>query len=395
LRPKSIPVLIAILLIVGVIPTATAKEAQQYTYRTTYVFENRGTEPHTLTEDDVTLMLFANDEWQSVTTKNATHEIKRLDRDEDGNDIAVMDLPLTIQGGTTITFSIDYDISSSNRPRPSIDPAQAGGKDNIPQDLVVEYCIETETFTWNEEIEALAARLAGEQNTVLETVTSMIEWMIGNLTYGNNEVPQYPNSTLAYRRGDCDDQAILLISLLRSQGIPAILQLGIVFSEAIDSERTSWGGHLTSQQKGVGWHGWTMIYIPPWGWLPVDLTLSASRNPLELIEEAPEYDYFVVTALNVSKQQYIGDSRRSREELMSSDLYIIMKDEVITRSSGTDWLNLLYIGMGILTGGTLVFYVIYSYRRNRSYEDAYTINSTFLGQSLVLQRKVERERDQG
>jgi transglutaminase-like putative cysteine protease len=347
LRPKSIPVLIAILLIVGVIPTATAKEAQQYTYRTTYVFENRGTEPHTLTEDDVTLMLFANDEWQSVTTKNATHEIKRLDRDEDGNDIAVMDLPLTIQGGTTITFSIDYDISSSNRPRPSIDPAQAGGKDNIPQDLVVEYCIETETFTWNEEIEALAARLAGEQNTVLETVTSMIEWMIGNLTYGNNEVPQYPNSTLAYRRGDCDDQAILLISLLRSQGIPAILQLGIVFSEAIDSERTSWGGHLTSQQKGVGWHGWTMIYIPPWGWLPVDLTLSASRNPLELIEEAPEYDYFVVTALNVSKQQYIGDSRRSREELMSSDLYIIMKDEVITRSSGTDWLNLLYIGMGI------------------------------------------------
>jgi transglutaminase-like putative cysteine protease len=290
LRPKSIPVLIAILLIVGVIPTATAKEAQQYTYRTTYVFENRGTEPHTLTEDDVTLMLFANDEWQSVTTKNATHEIKRLDRDEDGNDIAVMDLPLTIQGGTTITFSIDYDISSSNRPRPSIDPAQAGGKDNIPQDLVVEYCIETETFTWNEEIEALAARLAGEQNTVLETVTSMIEWMIGNLTYGNNEVPQYPNSTLAYRRGDCDDQAILLISLLRSQGIPAILQLGIVFSEAIDSERTSWGGHLTSQQKGVGWHGWTMIYIPPGGWLPVDLTLSASRNPLELIEEAPEYD---------------------------------------------------------------------------------------------------------
>jgi transglutaminase-like putative cysteine protease len=375
MRLKSIPILITILLIISVIPIATAKEAKQYTYRTTYVFENRGTEPHTLTEDDVTLMLFANDEWQSVTTKNATHEIKRLDRDEDGNDIAIMDLPLLIQGGTTLTFSIDYEISSSNRPKPSIDLAQAGGRDNIPQDLVDEYCIETETFTWNEEIEALAAYLAGEQNTVLETVTSMLKWMIGNVTYGNNEVPQYPNSTLAYRRGDCDDQAILLISLLRSQGIPAILQLGIVFSEAIDSERTSWGGHLTSQQKGVGWHGWTMIYIPPWGWLPVDLTLSVSKNPLELIAEAPEYDCYVVTALNISRQPYIGDSRRSREELMSSDLYITMKDEAITRSSGTDWLNLLYVGMGILAGGTLVLYVIYSYRRNRSYEDNYTINS--------------------
>jgi transglutaminase-like putative cysteine protease len=69
-----------------------------------------------------------------------------------------------------------------------------------------------------------------------------------------------------------------MISMLRSLGIPAFLQIGVVFSESISSEKASWAGHLTFVQEGVGWHGWAMVYVPPWGWIPVDLTLTNARE---------------------------------------------------------------------------------------------------------------------
>lgn len=57
---------------------------------------------------------------------------------------------------------------------------------------------------------------------------------------------------------DCGQQTLLLITLLRMNGIPARWQSGMVFSD-----------------DGSGFdniHDWGFVYLPPWGWVPMDVT---------------------------------------------------------------------------------------------------------------------------
>jgi len=365
LRAKAATALLLIFLLVGTIPIAGAEEEKRYAFRTTYVLENKGNSTYVLTEDDASIVIFFDDEWQTVTTRNASHRVVRQYEDVDGNPIAVMDLPQELPPSSSVHFSMEYVIKSTDRDMPMIVPEIAGTPSDVPRSLVEKFCVETETYGINDEIEYLARRIAAGETTVLGIVTRLVGWILENVTYGNFEIPRYPYETFSDRRGDCDDQAILLITMLRSLSVPSLLQIGVVFSDGIDSERTSWDDHLTIVQKGIGWHGWAMVYVPPWGWLPVDLTLTGSKDPMDAITKAPEYASFVVTAYNVSRQAYVGESRASREKITSSSVYITLTDLALAEKAGTDWLMIVYIFSGMLAGGAFVVFIIVMNRRKR------------------------------
>ena len=366
MRTKLLVALFSALLLAGMLPHAAGAERDQFIFRSTYTFENRGNTTYTFTEEDATFSLFMNNRWQTITTRNASHGIVDERTDEDGNGLAVAGLPPEIPAGGTLIFSIEYVIHSEDMPRPVIDPAEAGGIGDIPAGLVEEYTEETETFRMDDHLESLAQELAAGEATVLGVVTRIIGWIEENITYCNFDTPLYPDETLGDLEGDCDDQAILLISMLRSLGIPSLLQVGVVFSESIDSEKSSWEGHLSFRQDGVGWHGWAMVYVPPWGWVPVDLTLTKASEPLEVIRQAPEYESSIVPAFNVSRQPYIGDSRSSREQLIASDLYVTISEIYIEEPEGSQWPYYVYVGIGLVAGAAFVVIVIYLSRRSRS-----------------------------
>jgi transglutaminase-like putative cysteine protease len=362
LRDKRLSALVILVLLWGALPSALGAKTTRYAFRSTYVFENRGEEPLVLSDDDATIIIFQNNEWQAVSIRNSTHGVAKEYTDVDGNILAIMDFPEAIPAGGALFFSYEYVIDSSDALRPSIDPQQSGQLSDIPLEHVDEYCGETETFRRSEEMVALASSLTSGEATVLGKVTRVLGWIVENVTYGNYEVPQYPDETLEQRRGDCDDQSILLISMLRALGIPALLQIGVVFSNSIEGDRTSWEGHLSVEQRGIGWHGWAMVYIPPWGWLPIDLTLTGSKDPLTIISYSPEYESYVVTAYNVSKQYYIGDSRASREHIIASDLYVSVSDVVLEETEPRNWVSTAYLISGVLAGAALLIYIVFSYR---------------------------------
>jgi hypothetical protein len=175
----------------------------------------------------------------------------------------------------------------------------------------------------------------------------LVEYIINNTTYCNFEVPQYPSATLENHLGDCDDQSILLITICRSLGIPAYLQVGIYINPNIDDMDSSWEGHLATEADGVGWHGWAMIYIPPWGWTPVDLTLTSEESGFELIKHAPEYSPNIIPVLNVSKQPYVGETLITRERIINSSLYVTVSNEAyIVYNSENPLQNYILLGLG-------------------------------------------------
>jgi hypothetical protein len=59
--------------------------------------------------------------------------------------------------------------------------------------------------------------------------------------------PKWSTGTYDDRRGDCDDQSILFISLCRAAGIPAMLEIGALYDPNFDH----WEGH-----------GWANVIIP-------------------------------------------------------------------------------------------------------------------------------------
>jgi hypothetical protein len=59
--------------------------------------------------------------------------------------------------------------------------------------------------------------------------------------------PKWATGTYSDRRGDCDDQSILFISLCRAAGIPSMLEIGALY----DVQMNRWEGH-----------GWANVFIP-------------------------------------------------------------------------------------------------------------------------------------
>jgi len=200
-----------------------------------------------------------------------------------------------------------------------------------------EYCKkEGSWLTDNSNLTTLAHNLAGAETRVLSIVKNFVAWIANNVTYDSYEVPRYPNETYIQRRGDCDDQAILLITLCRIVGIPAYLQVGCIFqlgSPPTHDEYwidTHGRAHVTSISKQIAWHGWAIVYVPPWGWLPVDLTYvyGGLSDPLNAIRGAAVTGQDVIQYMNFTHSDYVDSSRQFRDFIRNNDFYIFMIDEM-------------------------------------------------------------------
>ncbi|MBT6604731.1 transglutaminase domain-containing protein [Candidatus Bathyarchaeota archaeon] len=356
---KNRGILTFILISVLLVPLVSAADTTNYFYRLDYTFENMGDEDFPLEQEDYTLPLFLNNTWQSVTILNRSGDFTRAVIDLDGNLGIIMDVDDILAPGESLSFGIEYLIESKPQERPSFSMAEAEGFNEIPPDLVSEYTGHTESFTVDDQtISDVAKRAAKGDETVLGTVANLLDYVTQNTTYCNFETPRYPLDTLSDSLGDCDDQSILLISMARSLGIPAYLKVGVIIHPNIVDSDTSWEGHLENDADGIGWHGWVMIYIPPWGWVPVDLTLIDEDTGLDYIINSPEYDPNIIEALNVSEQAYIGDTLITRERIIASDLHVTIIDEageVYRNGLGAETYLILVIGSALAVAIFMMF----------------------------------------
>ncbi|MFC1802800.1 transglutaminase family protein [Thermoproteota archaeon] len=331
-----------------VYPVVLGKEPTRYVYSLSYMFENRGAIDLLLTQEDVTIPLFMNASHQIVKLEEVSQDYEVDVIDVDGNKGAVIGLGRLLLPGKKESFTASYTISSSDWEKPMFSLEEAEGFDSIPAELIEEYCIASETFPKNEAIfKENVKTIVESDDSVLESVTSLVEYIMQNTTYHNFDDPQYPSATLQNHLGDCDDLSILIITMCRSLGIPAYLQVGIYINPNIEDKNIRWDGHLANEADGVGWHGWAMIYIPPWGWVPVDLTLTNAESGLDLIKQAPEYNSNIVPVLNVSRQSYIGNTLATRDRIINSPLYVTVSNEAhIVNITGNPLQSYLLLGLG-------------------------------------------------
>lgn len=300
------------------------------------IYENRRESQKiwNLTESDRIIGLFMNNSWQIVYLVSVSHPIKEFTNDSDGNSIAILDFGRDqIYPGETLSYSITYRLIFKTRILPKISETESWNLTSIPKELRDKYSEPTRLWQSNmSQLREKALEIAGGETRVLSILKRFVAWIRDNISYNSSEVPRYPSETLSLRVGDCDDQANLLITFCRAVGIPAYLQIGCIYIPQYERSLRYWGGHLLISQIRVGWHGWAMVYVPPWGWLPVDLTYVRrdilEENPLNSIVFSAIIGYYTFQYMNITMTDYVAESRAMRDFLMSHEFYIYEEDDM-------------------------------------------------------------------
>jgi len=339
-----------------------------------------------LTQDDYTISLFMNNSWQSVQLKTATHTLRTTQTDEDGNSIGVLELPTSrLLPGENVSFTVEYHIDAKPRVLPYISENESQSLSMIPDSLVQLYTgSEGPWLTNNVALMNLSHEIAGTETNVLRIVKKTISWIKDNIDYVTHETPRYANETYSSRVGDCDDQAILLITLLRILRIPSFLQIGAIYIPQLVGENQSlWNDHVTVVQSKIGWHGWAEVYVPPWGWLPVDLTyvLQGFKDPLNAVLYGAVVEHNAVQYMNISRFDYVADSLEAKDFILRNGFRIYSEDEMSETSanignsgSNTAVFDLVPIVVPIVAIVLLVLLlaVLYVHRQRRKAQTAET-----------------------
>jgi hypothetical protein len=143
----------------------------------------------------------------------------------------------------------------------------------------------------------------GVNDKPFTALMGIVKWIDDNIVYSTRIPARQPWEVIVEGAGDCDDQSNLLITLLRAAGIPSYLEIGLVYiGPNFKYHDSQVNGLFIYNFIGGGGHGWVTAYIPPWGWLRVDLTASIGRG-LEHITGAAYY----LTPIIVTNRVYGGD----------------------------------------------------------------------------------------
>lgn len=352
-------------------------EDVRYSLKSTVTYSNpaNGNFTWDFTNDDRAIGLFMNNSWQSTELKSATYSLGNMKNDEDGNKIGFLELPKQrLLPGENLSFTTEYEIVAKPRIIPDLSESESGVLNDIPSQLAQTYAAAEGTWAQaTPSIQELAHDIAGNETRVLEIVKDLIEWIRDNIDYTTHEIPLYAAETLDAGVGDCDDQAILLIALLRSLGIPSYLQIGAIYMpDRAEVSQDYWNNSVRIVERRIGWHGWAVAYIPPWGWLPVDLTYVTEGldNPLNAIVQGAVTQQNTVQYMNISKTDYIADSAEARSFLIDNGFKVHVEDEMTylppdSSVRGFDPLTSAVLIAGIVAMGLLVVFMMMRGRKRR------------------------------
>jgi hypothetical protein len=349
--------LLVLLTSTTIVPAVHADDGVNYTYTTTMTYLNQGEDELRLPEGFGDLAMFPNTTWQTTILTNVTHPFTLI-MDHDQN-LQVQLGNFTIAAGSNITISYSLQVSKSLQTSPPVSLETAGTFAAIPSDLD-EYIQASGSWEVDDpELQTLAASIWAEEahsTNVLQVVGALADWIGTHIEAKSHEYPLYPSETCTLREGDCDDQANLLITFCRILGIPAYLRVGAIYNSNF-IQASYWDGHVTTTLRNIGYHGWAMIYIPPWGWLPFDMTLGWSQNTFNGITAAMAWKPSVLTLTNIQRSDWAGGSRSQQNFTLSNDLYLVNEDQLIRENPAFDVNLLIWLGVGALVigGGYLLW----------------------------------------
>jgi transglutaminase-like putative cysteine protease len=159
--------------------------------------------------------------------------------------------------GQPTAFSITYELTRYAQDH-AIDPDAVQATPDLPG-LAPFLAERPPHIVFSDDIRAFSRRVVGGETDPYRIARKLFAAVDAIPWAGAREYSTIRNiseHTLHAGHGDCGQQSLLLITLLRLNGIPARWQSGMVFS----------GGDYDNL------HDWGLVYLAPYGWVPMDVT---------------------------------------------------------------------------------------------------------------------------
>ncbi|MDD3398271.1 MAG: transglutaminase-like domain-containing protein [Candidatus Methanomethylophilaceae archaeon] len=173
------------------------------------------------------------------------------------------------------SFDIYYNFQS-NFTKWDLTPSMSGTVDDIPSwynDTYVkdqEWVINNNTVGINrsQASGAVSDAIGEDEENVLLILHEAYMWVVSNIDYNTTGGDlKNVSTTIQEEKGDCDDMSTLLISMVRSKGVPAWLEQGILYN-----------------QSSNGWehHAWVQAYVPLANGSYVNITIDPTNKQFAL-----------------------------------------------------------------------------------------------------------------
>lgn len=190
--------------------------------------------------------------------------------------------------GTPTRFAVTYDMTVLAQYH-AIDPAHVVPAPVTPE-LAPHLAERAPHIVFTDELRAFSRTVVGDERNPYRIAQKLFAAVDRIPWAGAREYSTISNlSDYALHAGhaDCGQQTLLLMALLRLNGIPARWQSGMVFSH------------------GDYWnlHDWGWLYLAPYGWVPMDVTTG-------IFEGSPEIEWFYLGGLDAYRIAFNDDYGR-------------------------------------------------------------------------------------
>ncbi len=246
---------------------------------------------------------------------------------------AVLKKDVVIEPGSTVNVTVEYKVEIlPPPPNLTVDNIVNAPWSNVTG---LEYYenLTSSTILWNYSnplIRLYVEALWEQSNHNLgKYLLNTIQWITHNIEYQSRIPARHPIEVLVEMKGDCDDQANLLITLLRAKGIPAFMEAGLIYIPGFDST-AEFENTIKFHVVNAGPHGWVKAYIPSIGWVPIDLTFAytATNRPIDHINYGAYKMNDVIIISRTLGGDYAGETVKQVLELKQLNAYMSILIEI-------------------------------------------------------------------
>lgn len=235
---------------------------REFDLRFTHVVENTGKTK--VQRQDLYVLLPQDKANQTVTGISFNPEPTEYLTDEWGQRVAhyvIMNMPAKsrLEVGWTARVRVS-DLSYA------VDPSTVLSLADIPDDIVQTYTQdETRYNIYSPVVQAAAAEAVAGSSSVYEQVRDTYQYVIDHLEYSREGNWDDAATVLARGDGSCTEYVFALIALYRANGIPA---------QFVGGSRLRADGDYVD----TVFHRAVEVYLPGYGWVPMDVTLGDTEN---------------------------------------------------------------------------------------------------------------------
>ncbi|BDU17190.1 transglutaminase-like domain-containing protein [Lysobacter auxotrophicus] len=189
--------------------------------------------------------------------------------------------------GQPTTFSIDYELTIFGEHH-VIDPDKVTPLGDRP-DLAPYLAQRPPHIVFTDEMRAFSKKVVGDETNPYRIARKLFQ-AVDDIPWGGareySTITNISDYALRGNHADCGQQTLLLMTLLRLNGIPSRWQSGMVYSDGSYDNLHDWGA----------------LYLAPYGWVPMDVTTGQFKGARD-----PEVEWFYLGGLDAYRIAFNDD----------------------------------------------------------------------------------------